>query len=120
MILSSYAPVAPSKDRDRKSMTHPRNIVVPPFSASSALTAFPPNINSAMPTTMIHTFRYLFSGYFLPRNAPMIMTGIGLQDLAKTCTGKITYRNDLTEKKVEPMLSMATTNNLYVGTVVGR
>ena len=101
-------------------MTHPKSIVVPPFSASSALTALPPSMNNAMPTTMTHTFKYFLSGYFLPKNAPMIMTGIGLQDFASTCTGKITYRKLRTEKKVDPMLSMATTNSLYVGTVVGR
>lgn len=43
-----------------------------------------PPIKRATPRTIMTTLTYFRSGYFFPKNAPIIMTGTGLQLLAKT------------------------------------
>ena len=75
-------------------------------------------MNSATPSVMTATLMYFWRGYFLPRSAPMIITGMGLQDLASTCTGKMTYRSERTLVKEDAMLKKASPSSLYSGMVV--
>jgi hypothetical protein len=52
-------------------------------------------------------------------SAPMSMMGTGLQLLARTCMGKMTYRSALTLKEVLPMLVSPRTANHAGGMVLG-
>ncbi len=88
MIMSSYAPVAPSNESDTKRSATPMIMVGPILSASSPPCLLsPPPMKSATPTVINETLMYLRSGYFLPMSAPMIITGMGLHDFASTCDG---------------------------------
>jgi hypothetical protein len=83
--------VAPSKQRETESMRAPISDVSPPPALD------PPPINRATPVVMITTFTYFCNGYRFPNMVPKIITGTGLQDLKRTCTGKMTYLKLLTE-----------------------
>jgi len=68
---------------------------------------------------MIITLTYFLNGYFFPNIVPNIITGTGLQDLNNTCTGYITYLNDLTDVNVDAIDVNDNISILYFDISVG-
>ena len=57
----------------------------------------PECMNNATPVTIRPTLTYFFSGYFFPRNAPISITGIGLQLFPRTYDTKPRQDNKVAE-----------------------